>query len=198
MDISNNQIKNKKLELSELKNKCQKKKDENKKIESEIVQKKDLLSRKNTEYFLEMMKNYPSEIKQTGIFEDWTEDTIQSRREIFYEHKKNIFYIISRKYKKHLFYSKFYDKKIIICRLKKVTDNTIKYLSDFKNITERKVYHFLMCDNFETLITNLINNLDEKCQSTKNELNSIQDKINENEICLENINLKLFDEGEKN
>lgn len=194
-DFTKKRIEEENLKLSNLKWEFLKRKNELKNLEKNINRTKDLICKKNTQYFLEIMKDYPYELNHTNIYEGWTEDTRQDMREIYYEHEEKYFYVLTNKIKKYFFRKRYYTVKLKICSLKKITDRKIKHLSDFEDITEREVWHFLMCDEFENLVTNMIKNLEEECIYTKNMNDDTQEKIDEKKKYLSEINSKLNEKG---
>ena len=135
----------------------------------------------------------------TGLFEEWTEDTPQVYREIYFSTEKCQFFL------EHPFYEKTVDrersiyKKLMnkinrktkneyftrtvildfnLIKSKKKTisvfKNEIPYLSDFHTVTTEEVFIYLFCDRFEELKAGLLKSFDNDIARLKNDCSFIE------------------------
>lgn len=136
---------------------------------------------------------------RTGLFEEWTEDTPQVYREIYFSTEKCQFFI------EHPFYEKTVDrersiyKKLMnklnrktknkyftrsvildfnLIKSKKKTisvfKNEIPYLSDFHTVTTEEVFIYLFCDRYEELKAGLLKSFDNDIARLKNDCSFIE------------------------
>lgn len=140
----------------------------------------------------------------TGLFEEWTEDTPQIFREIYFSTEKCQFFI------EHPFYPKVFDreknvyKKLMnkinrktknknytrtvildfnLIKSKKsiisVFKNEIPYLSDFETVTTGDVFINLFCDRYEELKAGLLKSFDDDISRLKNDCSFIEETSTE-------------------